>query len=141
MPLPSATTTDTSPSLDLSVLQLLVSVAEQGSLGAAARSAGMAQPNASRSLARLERRLGLVLLQRSPSGSTLTTEGSLVVQWARDVLDAAERLRAGASALVGERTSQLTVAASMTVAEHLVPTWLAAYQRAHADVTVRVEVH
>jgi DNA-binding transcriptional LysR family regulator len=129
------------PDLDLSVLQLLVRVAEQGSLGAAARSAGMAQPNVSRSLARLERRLGLTLLQRSPSGSSLTTEGSLVVQWARDVLDAAERLRAGAAALVGERSSQLTVAASMTVAEHLVPTWLAAYHRAHADITVRVEVH
>ena len=129
------------PNLDLVVLDLLVRVAEQGSLGAAARSVGMAQPNASRSLARLERRLGLTLLQRSPSGSILTTEGSLVVQWARDVLDAAERLRTGAAALVGERSSQLTLAASMTVAEHLVPTWLAAYHRAHPDVTVRVEVH
>lgn len=129
------------PDLDLSVLQLLVRVAEQGSLGAAARGAGMAQPNVSRSLARLERRLGLSLLQRSPSGSTLTTEGSLVVEWARDVLDAAERLRTGAAALVGERSSQLTVAASMTVAEHLLPTWLAAHHRAHADLTVRVEVH
>jgi DNA-binding transcriptional LysR family regulator len=127
--------------VDLSVLELLVRVAEQGSLGAAARSAGMAQPNVSRSLARLERRLGLILLQRSPSGSSLTPEGSLVVQWAREVLDAAERLRTGAAALSGERSSQLTVAASMTVAEHLLPTWLAAYHRAHTEVTVRVEVH
>lgn len=127
--------------LELPVLRLLVAVAEQGSLGAAARSAGLAQPNVSRSLARLERRLGLTLLRRSPTGSSLTTEGSLVVQWAREVLDAAERLRAGASALVGERSSQLALAASMTVAEHLVPSWLAAYRRGHPDVTVRVEVH
>jgi DNA-binding transcriptional LysR family regulator len=141
MALDNARTAPPPTELELPVLELLVRVAEHGSLGAAARSVGMAQPNVSRSLARLERRLGLTLLRRSPSGSSLTTEGSLVVQWAREVLDSAERLRTGAAALSGERSSQLTVAASMTVAEHLVPTWLAAYHRAHPDVTVRVEVH
>lgn len=127
--------------LDLRPLALLVRVAELGSLGAAAREGGIAQPNASRSLLRLERQLGVTLLRRSPTGSTLTTEGSLVVQWAREVLDAAERLREGAEALSGARGSQLAVAASMTVAEHLLPGWLAAYRRSHPDVTVRVEVH
>ena len=131
----------TPPDVDLRTLALLVRVAELGSLGAAAREGGIAQPNASRSLLRLERQLGVILLHRSPTGSALTTEGSLVVQWARDVLDAAERLREGAEALSGARSSQLTVAASMTVAEHLLPGWLAAYRREHPDVTVRVEVH
>lgn len=127
--------------LDLRTLSLLVRVAELGSLGAAAREGGIAQPNASRSLLRLERQLGVTVLRRSPTGSTLTTEGSLVVQWARDVLDAAERLQEGAEALSGARSSQLAVAASMTVAEHLLPGWLAAYRRDHPDVSVRVEVH
>lgn len=127
--------------LDLRTLALLVRVAELGSLGAAARAGGIAQPNASRSLLRLERQLGVTLLRRAPTGSSLTTEGSLVVQWARDVLDAAERLREGAEALSGARSSQLAVAASMTVAEHLLPGWLAAYRRDHPDVSVRVEVH
>lgn len=126
---------------DLTVLQLLVGIAEQGGLGAAARSAGIAQPNASRAIARLERQLGLTLVQRSPRGSTLTTAGTVVVHWAREVLDSADQLLVGVDALRAERSSQLTVGASMTVAEYLVPGWLGEYHRRYPDVTVNLEVH
>jgi DNA-binding transcriptional LysR family regulator len=57
---------------DLTALEILVLVAETGSLGAAARRVGMAQPNASRALARLERQLGLTLVVRTPAGSRVT---------------------------------------------------------------------
>jgi len=125
---------------DLAVLQLLVAVGERGSLGAAAGVVGMAQPNASRSITRLERQFGLTLIQRSPSGSTLTTEGKVVVHWAREVLTSAEHLLVGAQALRTERRSHLTVGASMTVAEYLVPLWLGEFRRQHPDVQVHLEV-
>lgn len=79
------------------LLELLVSVSEHGSLGAGARAVGMAQPNASRAVARFERTSGVRLLRRSPRGSTLTAEGALVVDWARIVLDAADRLVSGST--------------------------------------------
>jgi len=41
---------------DLAAVEALVAVADHGSLAAAARATGMAQPNVSRSIARLERR-------------------------------------------------------------------------------------
>ncbi|MFC7099736.1 LysR family transcriptional regulator [Nonomuraea rubra] len=44
---------------DLDSLKLLVDVGELGSLGRAARAAGIAQPSASKRIALLERRLGL----------------------------------------------------------------------------------
>lgn len=122
-------------------MQLLVGVAEQGSLGAAARAVGMAQPNASRSITRLERQLGLILIRRSPAGSTLTTEGKVVVSWAREILTAAEHLLLGAQALSTERRSHLSVGASMTVAEYLIPLWLGEFRRQHPDVQVNLEVH
>jgi len=125
---------------DLTVLQLLVGVAEHGSLGAAARAVSMAQPNASRAVSRLERRLGLTLIRRTPTGSTLTPEGTVVGQWARDVLTAAEHLLVAAQALSAERRSQLSVAASMTVAEYLVPAWLGELRRTHPDLQLGLEV-
>lgn len=121
-------------------MRLLVGVAEHGSLGAAARAVGMAQPNASRSITRLERQLGLTLIRRSPAGSTLTTEGKVVVQWAREVLTSAEHLLVGAEALRAERRSHLTVGASMTVAEYLVPLWLGEFRRQRPEVQVNLEV-
>lgn len=125
---------------DVTALELLVRVAETGSLGAAARAMSMAQPNASRSLTRLERRLDLTLLVRSTSGSRLTTEGQVVAAWARDALTALDRVELGARSLVAEQAAQLTVSASLTVAEYLAPRWLAAFRRAHPDQHVSLDV-
>lgn len=125
---------------DLSALELLVAVADHGSLSAGARAVGMAQPNASRSIARLERHLGLSLLHRSTRGSTLTDTGLLVVEWSRHVIIAATELSEGATSLAGSRTEGIVVSASQTVAEHLLPTWLGALRAVNPEVRIEVRV-
>ncbi|WP_166391272.1 LysR family transcriptional regulator [Nocardioides ochotonae] len=125
---------------DLVALDLLVRVAETGSLGAAARALGMAQPNASRAVQRLERQLGLGLVVRSPGGSRLTTEGEVVVAWAREALEAVDRVVLGARSLAAERAAHLTVAASLTIAEHLAPAWLARFGALRPDLHVSLRV-
>lgn len=115
---------------------MLVAIAELQSLGGAARRLGTTQPNASRLLARLERHLGVALVDRSPTGSRLTTEGTVVVEWAREALQAMERVVLGSQALGAGRRSSIAVHASMTVAEHLVPAWLAELRRRLPDVHV-----
>lgn len=125
---------------DLAGLDLLVRVAETGSVGAAARQVGMAQPNASRLLAKLERQLDLALLVRTTAGSRLTTEGEVVVAWARDALAGVERVVLGARSLAAQRKAHLTVASSLTVAEHLAPRWLARFRREHPDLHVSLDV-
>ncbi|MCB5166454.1 LysR family transcriptional regulator [Streptomyces bambusae] len=111
---------------DLGALELLLAVARLGSLGAAARQLGITQPAASARIRALEVRLGVALVDRSPRGSTLTAEGALVTDWARPVVEAAEAFDAAAQALRGRRDSRLRVAASMTIAEYLLPGWLVA---------------
>jgi DNA-binding transcriptional LysR family regulator len=100
----------------------------------------MAQPNASRSLSRLERGLGITLLARTPRGSRLTTEGEVVVAWAREALTAVDRVVIGARSLAEQRAAHLAVAASLTVAEHLAPGWLATFRRTRPDLHVSLEV-
>ncbi|MCQ4119643.1 LysR family transcriptional regulator [Rhodococcus tibetensis] len=126
---------------DFAVLELLVGVDDHGSLGAASRLAGMAQPNASRAVKQLERQFGMTLLQRSPTGSTLTPQGTVIAHWARRVLSDTRRLLDVADGLRAERTAELTVAASMTVAEHLMPAWLGRFRSLHPDVTIHLQVH
>ncbi|WP_280194690.1 LysR family transcriptional regulator, partial [Nocardia farcinica] len=79
---------------DLAVLDLLVSVADTGSLGAAARRHGISQPAASMRISALERRLRLRLLDRGPTGSVLTEAGRVAVEPAREVRAAARSLTA-----------------------------------------------
>lgn len=121
---------------DLGALELLLAVARLGSLGRAARATGISQPAASGRIRAMERRLGVALLDRSPSGSRLTDAGALVTDWARRVVEAAEAFDAGAQALRGRRDARLRVAASMTIAEYLLPRWLTALRRARPDTAV-----
>src|SRR5579875_2540746 len=105
MPLPSRVS-------ELAPFELLLSVAALGSVGAAARAHGMSQPAASARMSRLERQLGLRLLERGPSGSRLTEHGALVAGWARVAVDAAAALDAGVTSLGRAAQAVLPVAAS-----------------------------
>ncbi|MER5600124.1 LysR family transcriptional regulator [Streptomyces sp. NPDC002265] len=121
---------------DLGALELLLAVARLGSLGAAARELGITQPAASSRIRSMERRLGLALVDRSPRGSRLTDTGALVTDWARRVVEAAEAFDAGTQALRDRRDSRLRVAASMTIAEYLLPGWLLALRAQRPDTAV-----
>ncbi|MEU6816258.1 LysR family transcriptional regulator [Streptomyces sp. NPDC046860] len=121
---------------DLGALELLLAVARLGSLGSAARELGITQPAASSRLRSMERQLGVALVDRSPRGSRLTDAGALVTDWARQVVAAAEVFDAGAQALRARRDSRLRVAASMTIAEYLLPGWLLALRAGRPETAV-----
>ncbi|MET7464420.1 LysR family transcriptional regulator [Nonomuraea sp. NPDC005501] len=125
---------------DLESLALLITVADQGSLGKAATLHGITQASASRRLDTLERELGLPLLHRTTTGSRLTPQGHLVLDWARATLTAADDLLTGVQTLRRHRDTRIRVAASMTIAEYLLPGWLVALRRDHPDAEVDVQV-
>jgi DNA-binding transcriptional LysR family regulator len=125
---------------DLVALDLLDSIADLGSLGQAATRHGMSQPAVSMRMSRLERSLGVKLLRRSPAGTELTPEGERVAAMGRRVLGEVQALMAGVAALAAEKDSRLRVAASLTVAEYLLPGWLSALHRESPNVVLAVEV-
>lgn len=125
---------------DLASLSMFVSVVELGSLSRAATAHGVSQPSASERIRHLERRLGVTLLQRSPRGSVPTPDGALVAEWSSAVLAAADQLRIGVASLGNQGGGHLDVAASYTIAEHLLPGWLGVLHARHPGVAVALEV-
>lgn len=125
---------------DLATLELLLLVDDHGSIGRAAGDFGISQASASRRLDTLERTLGVPLLDRSTAGSRLTPQGAVVIDWVRATLEAASDMMTGVTALRRQRAASLRVAASLTVAEYLVPGWLTAFRRARPDVEVGLDV-
>lgn len=124
---------------DLGALQLLLSVARLSSLGAAAAEHGISQPAASSRIRYMERLIGFPLLVRGARGSVLTAEGSTVARWAVDLLAHAGALDAALAGLRVAHEMRLHVVASTTIAQFLLPSWLAdAHTRTRTAVTVEV---
>jgi DNA-binding transcriptional LysR family regulator len=67
-------------------LQLVLTIARTGSVGAAARRLQLTQPSASQRLGRLERRAGLVLFERDTQGARPTPAGAELARQAEHIL-------------------------------------------------------
>ena len=87
----------TMPSID--DLRLVRTIVDTGSVGAAARSLGVAQPSASARLAAMERRCGTRLFLRDTTGSRPTPAGAELARQAEHVLDHLGRIYATAMAV------------------------------------------
>lgn len=125
---------------DIGALDLLLSVARLGSLGRAALAHDISQPAAGSRIKHLEDLLGLALIKRSPLGSRLTEEGALVADWAQDVISAATALDEGITALRAGKLGRVQIAASLTISEYMVPSWLSDLRARRPDATVSLRV-
>lgn len=125
---------------DLAALDLFRSVVELGSLSRAAEAHHITQPSASSRIRTLESQLGVVVLERSPTGSRATPDGQLVATWVDNVLRAADDLASGVASLKAQQTGLLRIAASYTVAEYLLPPWLEQFLSKRPNDSVTLDV-
>ncbi|MEU4674994.1 LysR family transcriptional regulator [Amycolatopsis sp. NPDC023774] len=123
----------------LADLDLLLSVESFGSVGKAAQAHSLSQPAASIRISAMERRLGLRLLERSPTGSKLTEEGEMLAKYARNVMSAARELLEFGSGAPSADAKRLRVAGSPAVSEHLIPEWLNRSGFSFGEVRVEVQ--
>jgi DNA-binding transcriptional LysR family regulator len=128
------------PYPDMTALELLVSVGKLGSISAAAEAYGISQPAASMRLSALERLLKIQLLERAATGTRLTQAGMATAEWAAAVLADMRALLVGTAALQAAQGSHLQVAASLTVAEYLIPRWLGLLAAELPKTTVSLEM-
>lgn len=123
---------------DLPALLLLRDIARVGSVTAAAEKLGLSQQNASARLRSLEKVVGIKLVDRAARGSTLNADGLLVAEWATPLLEHFEELSRSMTALRDHHREVLIVATSLTIAERLVPNWLARLAEAHPGIHIRI---
>jgi DNA-binding transcriptional LysR family regulator len=119
--------------LDISSVRLFLDVVELGSVSKAAVRQRLAQPSATAKLQKLERQLGVQLLDRAPTGSVPTAAGRRLAPACAEVLAAAVGLLDRAATVVTEQ-NRLLVAATRHVAEHFLPGWIEATDLTDIDV-------
>jgi len=118
--------------MELRHLQALVGVAETGSFSAAADALGTVQSNISGHVARLERELGLTLVDRG--AGRLTPEGEVVVARAYRVLGELDALTVDLNALRAELGGTVRAGMIGTIARWLVPLLLGDLADLHPNI-------
>jgi len=108
-------------------LRTIAAVEAHGSLTAAADALGVSQQAVSQRMHAIKRRWALRLFKRTLRGTSLTGQGMLVDEWAQGLVAQVEAFDHAVLALRTDREARVRIAASLTIAEHLIPGWLVTY--------------
>lgn len=122
--------------LDLTRLRVLAAVARTGSVTAAARELGYAQPSVSHHLARLETEAGIPLLQRAGRGVRLTEAGRLLADRAEEILARVDGAARELEALAELRAGRARLAAFPSALATIVPAAVASLRADHPGLAV-----
>ncbi len=112
--------------------------AEEGSLTAAAKALGMAQPTLGRQVAALEEELGVALFERVGRGLALTPGGLELVEHVRGMGEAASRMSLAASGKAEALEGSISITASEIYSASLLPPIVAKLRRLHPGVEVEI---
>lgn len=117
--------------MTLSQLRYLIAVVDQGfNITQAAQSLHATQPGLSKQLKQLEQWLGFELFaRRGKTLEGLSEPGALVVEQARQMLAAAERVRALRASYAQDQGGELRIATTATQARHVLPAAIAQLRR------------
>ncbi len=124
--------------MELRQLRYLVALADERHFTRAAEREHIAQPALSQQIRRLEREVGLPLVERTTRRVAMTNAGELLVARARRVLAEIEAASAELQALSGLLTGQVTVGAMHTMGPIDVSLVLAAFRERHPGVELTV---
>ncbi len=122
--------------VDLKHLQALIGIADCGSFSAAAESIGTVQSNVSAHVARLERELDVVLVDRSTG--KLTEEGEVVVARARRMMGELDAMVADVVALRQEVVGTVRAGMIGTSGRWLVPQLFVRLRAGHPHLRLNV---
>jgi LysR family transcriptional regulator of abg operon len=124
--------------MKLSSLRDFVTVAERGSLRAAARQLEVSQPTITRSIQELEKDLGVALFERQAKGVHLTPMGEMFFRRSKairmEVTRAQDEIHQTRGALHGHITVCLSSAAHMA----LLPSAIRPFRQKYPEVSVRL---
>lgn len=124
--------------MELRQIELFVVLARHRNFTRAAKALGMAQPALSLQVKRLERELGVPLLDRSTRPVQLTEAGAAFQARAARILADAALVAEEMRELAGAGRRRVTVGALPALAAHWLPPVLASFHAAHPRVEIAV---
>ena len=124
--------------MKLAQLEYIVAIVEQGSLRAAARHLGLAQPALTRGVRALEHELGAPLFLREAQGMVLTPEGKMFHRRASAVVSDLRRAQEEIGQSLGSTQGSVTVGLSIMPHVGMLPHALPMFRRRYPEVELKL---
>ena len=125
--------------LSLRLLRVFVAVAHRQSFTRAAEQLGLTQPGVSKSIRELERQAGARLVERTPTGVTLTEAGNVLLTHARTILAEERAAEEAMHALRGLSRGSLRIGASSTIATYILPSYVQQFSVQHPAIELTLQ--
>lgn len=129
---------DSLNTLDWSLVQAFLAVAETGSLSAAARSLKASQPTLGRQIKAIETQLGATLFHRQARGFALTETGAALVAPASAMRDAMLQITLTAAGREAKLAGTVRITASMATSLYHLPQIVADIRIAEPDIAIEL---
>ena len=120
--------------MELRHIRYFIAVAENMSISRAAQELLIAQPPLSRQIRDLEDELGADLFERTPQGLRITPEDNAFLQYARQIMDLAERSRIHVFEMAKGIQGTIDIASVEGHAPRLIAKWIAAFREGRPNV-------
>lgn len=124
--------------MELRDLKVFLAVVETRGFTAAGERVHLVQSAVSDAIARLERELGVPLLERRRGGSAATSAGAALVPWARLLLNSAERAGREVGAYRNLDAGSISIGLLPTITPLVLPALLGRLRAAYPALAVRV---
>ena len=121
-------------------LQVFHTVAGVLSFTKAAEILNMTQPAVTFQVRQLEEDFNTRLFDRAHNRISLTKAGELVLGYANQIVELYEEMNESVKQMTGDHTGRITLGASTTIAEYMLPRLLGDFQSRFSEVVVRLKV-
>lgn len=125
--------------IDFVTLRLFCAIAQSGSITKGANECNLALSAASRRISELEETVGLILLERSAKGVTLTDAGHAVMQHALRLFQGFEQFSNELGEYAKGIKGHVRLWANMSALTEFLPTSLASFLKNNPDIQIDVE--
>jgi len=124
--------------MDLSQLEIFLSIAEEKSFSRAAEKMLRTQPAISITIKRLEEELGESLFDRSSKNGSLTEAGRVLLSYAQRMLNLRDEAIEAVGELRGMFRGRLTIGANESTSLYLLPPLLMEYRKRFPNIKIEV---
>ncbi|HLR61536.1 MAG TPA: LysR family transcriptional regulator [Lentibacillus sp.] len=127
--------------MNIETFKMFCLVVDMGSVSQAANLSFVSQPAVTKQIQHLENTYGALLFERKDGRLSLTKNGEILYPYARSIVDEYNRSQESIQERLDDANTRLTVGASYTIGEYLLPSLMGKFKKKHPKLKLSLSIN